>query len=566
MFARAAIGLAGSNWLGPFDGLTLIKGPGYPLFIHASSRLGLSLSVATQITYLCGAAALSTALYLTIRRLWAATAAYLVLALDPMNLSADAARVMRDNWYTGVSLLLFSLVFVTTFLALGGGHLRRVAPLAVVTGIAAAGFWLTREDGVWLLPALLVVVGGLVLIRWRRGRVRATWPSAAAVARGFDPADAPVRGSGCAPARWGSLALVVVLAAGSFLLPITAVKVRNEAVYGAALTSDLGSGAFPPAYFGWARVRGVPLRDYVPIDREQREAVYAVSPAAAELRAVLEDPGNSWKGFGCASVGVCDDYAGGWLPWALRDAAAAAGHFGSEADFQAYFTRLHDEIAAACDDGRLDCAPALPVAIAPLLRVSPIDIVVSSGRSLAALPFADVFYAAPDPAAVHPIDPRERAVLGQAIVGVPATDAAAVAATTDHQRAAWVQTALGWLYEILFVGLAVFTLVGAMLAVRWRRERRANGPLIVLGMALGTGVLVRLGLFAVVDTTQFAIEARYHQATRTFLLAMLAVGAVGCVALVRAHRAVGRLGGSAAPAGQDSARAVTDRRCGPGSG
>lgn len=251
--------------------------------------------------------------------------------------------------------------------------------------------------------------------------------------------------------------------------------------------------------------------------REQREGFYPVSPAAAELRPVLEDPGNGWKGFGCE-----------------RSASATT-------------TRV-----AGC---RGRCATPRPATIAPLLRVSPVDVATSGGRSLIALAFADVFYSALDPASVNSIDPAERAVLGQAIVGVPATNIAAVAVTTEYQRTAWVQIALGWLYRILFVGLAVLTLAGAVLAVRWRRERRANGPLIVLALALGTGVLVRLVLFAVVDTIQFGIEARYHQATWTFLLTLLAVGAVACVALIRAHRAAHcRTGGSAGPVDQDSAQ------------
>lgn len=356
--------------------------------------------------------------------------------------------------------------------------------------------------------------------------------------------------------------LVAVVAGGSFLLPIKVVAWRNQAVYGVAITSDFASGAFPEAYLTWARVRGVPLRDYVPIDAAQRAVVYEVSPAAAELRSVLEDPANGWKGFGCASVGVCDDYAGGWLPWAIRDAAAAAGHFESESAAQTYFGRVRDEISAACDDGRLDCAPALPDSLAPLLRASIPDVLRSAARQLTELPFAEVFYKPLDPSAVNSIDPAERALLARVIVGVAASDSEATQAASDLRSSGWVGAMLGVLYRTLFVVLALLALAGVVLAIRWRGERTVSGSLIVLTLGLATGLLMRLVLFAVVDTTQFAIEPRYHWATRTFLLALLAVGAVGGLGLMRAHRdsLVADAGQTQGEADQDELQASDDEK------
>ncbi len=61
---------------------------------------------------------------------------------------------------------------------------------------------------------------------------------------------------------------------------------------------------------------------------------------------------------------TCGDFAGGWFLWALRDAAAEAGHFASPAHADRYFARVAAEIDDACRAGRLICAthglPFLP--------------------------------------------------------------------------------------------------------------------------------------------------------------------------------------------------------------
>src|SRR5450759_4776741 len=135
-------------------------------------------------------------------------------------------------------------------------------------------------------------------------------------------------------------------------------RVRHAA--GVALTNDFVSGNFPRAYGLWQSVDAGPPLPYVPISRAQRLAVYRVSVAAAELESSMEGPEQAWIGPGCGGLGVCDDIAGGWIPWAVRDAASRAGYFRSAAAAQAFFGRLGDEIAAACASGRLRCHTPMP--------------------------------------------------------------------------------------------------------------------------------------------------------------------------------------------------------------
>lgn len=167
LFERAAVALANHGWLGAFDTLTLAKGPAYPLFIAATHQFGIPLQVGTQLLYLAGSASFALCVQLVVHRPVATTFADLVLALDPLNYGAEAAAVMRDNIYAGLSLLFLSSLFACVWCALRRIGLLWVLLLAALTGISGAALWLCREEGSWIIPAALLIVIALPPGRFR---------------------------------------------------------------------------------------------------------------------------------------------------------------------------------------------------------------------------------------------------------------------------------------------------------------------------------------------------------------------------------------------------------------
>lgn len=348
LFLRLADSLRSGAWLGPYDGLTLAKGPAYPIFLASTSTAQLPLKPVEHAIYLGGAALCALVTYRLAQRRWLALVVFAVLAMNPVMWSANLARIIRDGFYTGLSLIVIAAV---AWLLLVEMQRRRVAPMAagagaaVLVGAAIGLYWLTRQEGVWLIPALFVIAAGGA---WSLFSVQDASPLAL-------PPDVWRR----VVRPFGLRGILIV---GGLGLVIGGTAGINAKAYGLPLVNDFTGGSFPAAYGAFTRIEH-PITDrYVPAPASARRAAYKVSAAAAELEPFLEgDLGAMWTSISCGgppdpSLG-CSDIRAGWFPWALREAVGLAGHWGSLQESQEFMQRLAEEINAACDGRRLSCGP-----------------------------------------------------------------------------------------------------------------------------------------------------------------------------------------------------------------
>jgi hypothetical protein len=337
LFVRLAYLLGSGAWLGPYDQLTLIKGPGYPFFILGAFAAGIPLKIAEQILYL-GACGLTAWLvwHLTKSR-WLPLLLFGCLAFNPVMWNSSLARVIREGAYIGLSLAVVALAALLLLApqAIRSAWARIV--LLVTLGLLAAFYWLTREEGVWLVPALgvLATVGGLGVWRERRA------------------GDARERSG-----SWLAIAGLAAIPITVFAAGLSVVAGLNARYYGAFMLNEFQSGPFPRAYGALSRIEHAEWKRYVPVSDDALQKAYSVSAVARELQPSLDGRlGESWRRMGCenARLDPCPGIHGGWLMWALREAVAAAGHYSSPGDARAFYERLAAEINAACDAGRIAC-------------------------------------------------------------------------------------------------------------------------------------------------------------------------------------------------------------------
>jgi len=307
----------------------------------------MPLKLAEHAIYLAGGGVCALVVTRLTGSRWLALIVFAVLALNPVLWGPHFSRTIRDGLYVGLTLLSFGGVAFSALVDTQRSRPTLWGPLtALFVGAAVGIFWLTRQEGVWLLPALLLVtVGGAWLFGAALGGPHkfARRQIAARVGRRFGPR-------------------VLSVGAGVALV-IGATAAQNAAVYGMPIVNDFTDGSFPALYGAITRIEhDVPER-YVPAPEAARRQAYEVSDAAAELEPFLEgDIGAHWTLQSCGgppdpSRG-CTDIRGGWFVWALRDAVAAAGHWTSIQESQAFMQRAADEINVGCDRGRIRCAEA----------------------------------------------------------------------------------------------------------------------------------------------------------------------------------------------------------------
>lgn len=323
LFVRQALNLIHGDWLGAYDNLTLAKGPGYPFFLAACFGLGLPITLTQPLLYTLACMAVALAVARLTRVTWLPVLLYAVLLWHPAMLPL---RVTRDSIYGSQTLLICAAVLVLVA-SLRQGRTR--SWLALGAGVLFGWFWLTREEGVWLVPGLLVLVLGAAWVQWDERQSLRPW----------------------------------VFCFAWFVAGLLSMNVGNKLVnfveYGQFTSVDFTGSSFKEALSMLQSVRDGAAIPHVPVPVKVRNDIYAASPAFKELSWYLEDkssPGYSWRKWGCEVYPeTCGDLAGGWFPWAFRNAVASRGYYRSAATADAYFRRLSGQIKAACSDGRLTC-------------------------------------------------------------------------------------------------------------------------------------------------------------------------------------------------------------------
>jgi hypothetical protein len=325
-FIKAAMHLASGRWFGPYDQITLIKGPGYPMFLAAASYTGLPVTIAHALFQVVACWVSAWAVLRLTKSHVLAGAAFLLLALMPVGFHPAVQRVIRDQIYWGQALILFSL-FATMYFAPPHARAHRL-----LLGAAAGGVfgwaWLTREEGIWYLPGLaFLLIGAVAVARCdKRTLVNLAQSSGAAVA--------------------------------AFLLVNAAYYTGNKIAYGSFVGVDFKESGFAAAVDALNSVTVGEPTPYVPVPLSVRREVARISPTFAQLEPDLS-AGRlfaGWSQYGCRHYpSSCGDYAGGWFVWALRDVAAMHGFYKSPKTASRKFRRIADDIEAACSDGRLTC-------------------------------------------------------------------------------------------------------------------------------------------------------------------------------------------------------------------
>lgn len=330
------------RWLGSYSNLTLAKGAGFPMWLALLAGLGIPALLGQAMFYAGAAWLLVRALARWVSHEGALYGLFLLFLINPGLYNRETLRIMREGFYTPTLVLIFALLL--WWVRLADARLRWRLALAAALGLCLGMFHLTREETIWIAPVLFgwLILRGVTL--WR----------------------------GTMAARWRNEGLALLVAAVAAILPVLSVSALNARHYGFFGTVEFRDPAFISAYASLARL-GPDEPSLIVVPNAALPALFAASPAAAELRPFWElRRGEAFINVGCLTYAIrpCDDeIRAAWFMWALREAAAMAGHHSSARAARQFYTRLSAEVDAACDRGELPCQPKAD-GLAPRFRTA----------------------------------------------------------------------------------------------------------------------------------------------------------------------------------------------------
>jgi hypothetical protein len=326
--------IADGHWLGAYNQMTLIKGPGYPLFLAANAWLGTPLSLAEALFLGLGIGVFFLVFARISRMPNVALFGYIATLWMP---APYLERIMRDCIYPGQMLLVISGLIALLYLEMPRNW--RYA-CALATGLLLGWFSLTREEGIWIAPGIAVIALAATIHHRRKQQTKAF-----------------------------VLAPVVMIIAAYGATQLTFLSL-NRIAYGSFIGVEVNSSPFRDAMSALQSVQAGEQIPYVPVSRHAREAIYKVSPSFLKLKGYFDPPtGSPWQ-FGCQFYAqTCGEIAGGWFMWALRDAVATNGFYDSPKKAAAFYRGLTNEVQTACRAGQLQCKPLL-ISILPRIAAS----------------------------------------------------------------------------------------------------------------------------------------------------------------------------------------------------
>lgn len=352
-FLDMAETLSKGKWLGEYNHMALIRSPVYPGVLALNRAIGWwSLQQSQIIAYLLGIILLAVALQ-KMSVPGCRIAAVCVLCSCHPAAWIPCRFVATEALYTpAVTIALASAIGVM-------GSVREARyPLVLwllALSVSVALAWQMRDESLWLIPASGAYAGYFLWELMRDSRDQGPRIRGQGVDGGWKVATGKQGTTDWR--RWGlGIACVALPGLSIFILTVW-IQQQNLRHYGVAVINELAEPGFKTAFSWLTRLDGESHHPYVPVTRKAMHDANRVSSHFQMIYPYLsrQFDGDGWSKFGCQWMGVCDELAGGWAVWAIRDAADSIGAHVSADQAAGFYAYLAQEIETGCRTGQLSC-------------------------------------------------------------------------------------------------------------------------------------------------------------------------------------------------------------------
>lgn len=474
---HAAQSISAGEWLGDYNWLTLSKHMFFPVWLALTHALHIPYLIAGQLLW-CGASlAAALAFAPVIRRQKSRFLLFAVLAYNPASTAGFTLRVYRDNIFPALCVLFFA--------GLIGYALRYQQPLKkgigwlICSGVGLGLAWITREDGIWLMPfALVGCIVVLISVLHKKGLDKKIWRC-----------------------------VVLLLPFGLLALCVNGMCAMNYAHYGVWTLSDFSDGSFAQAFGAMTRVEHEDWKPLVSVPKDVRHKLYDRVEELKPLEYWLEDYPPMRNGYLNKKL---DDYQTGSFYWVLRRASQEEGVYKDAVTADAYWQAVADKVNQLCDSGELPASRRHHNSTTPPIRAEYVPDVIREG--LHSLWYTATFQECDAWFSDLSIGPLPDLQVWQDYLGCRPNHAAVEGTAepyyTPLQHLAY--NILGLIRIVYMVLLLPALVVALLLQLRkgWQMLRRKNGNglllWVILAGVLGMAIL-RSFMIAFVEVASFNI-------------------------------------------------------------
>ena len=329
------------DWLGPYNQMTLAKGAGFPLFLALNANLGIPITLSIALFNLAAFIFVTLSLVkIGLSRIIAA----LVFAYILFNPFLFPTHILRDNIYVAASLIaIFSFIRLCL-------SVKKEIILSGISGIFLGYFWIIREEGVWIIPGLVLIISIFIFSFYRKKDIKSI--------------------------KIISINIGILIGIGViFVQLISAINYSNYKIY---TTVDFKEEYYKKSVNILNSIEPKKRISHIPVSEEQRKIAYSVSPSFAQLENYFEVTGKGWTKHLCNIYSwTCGDYAAGLFIWAYRDAVAELGYYKSGENASAFYKKIYLEILNACTKEIIKCR-SNPFGFLPKLTEEQINLAPAS--------------------------------------------------------------------------------------------------------------------------------------------------------------------------------------------
>lgn len=312
------------KYLGDYNSRTLVKGISYSIMLAFNSITGLSYPMVLSILDVLSAFAMVKALKVKISNRFVLAIMYILILFNPVNLdNSIRQRMYRNTLIPDMVILTFALLIGLFFRR--SDRLKTQLKWAICAGISLAFFYHLREDSVWIMPFVIVVmlleILNLFFFNNEKNKVNDSIKV-------------------CCK-RIMVYVLPLCILTGYTLLIMT----LNKKYYGVFMVNDRSQSYFADAMQDIYKIDAKNENDFIWVSKDAINIALKNSKTLRKIEAPMEKIYKRW--------GKGSDIAGDLFSWIFRSAAEEKNFYKDASTANEFWFNVHKELKQAEDSGKI---------------------------------------------------------------------------------------------------------------------------------------------------------------------------------------------------------------------